>query len=260
MSTSIRLRLAGIAALAALLVDLPASAATTTTTTTAAPGASSSPWTVYHGDFLGSGDASSVTSVNLTSPAWTSPALDGQLYGEPLVSGGRVYVATENDTVYALSASTGAVAWSTHVGSPVPSSALPCGDISPTVGITGTPVIDPARSEVFVVADELVNQAPAHELIGLDLSTGKVDLTQDVDPPGSTPSALLQRTGLTLDAQRVVFAYGGNFGDCSTYHGWVESVPAVRRCCQVFPGRLRRGREPGCHLDGRCRSRRRRRW
>jgi hypothetical protein len=39
------------------------------------------------------------------------------------------------------------------------------------------------------------------------------------------PTALLQRTGLALDNGRVVFAFGGNFGDCSTYHGYVESVP-----------------------------------
>jgi hypothetical protein len=48
---------------------------------------------------------------------------------------------------------------------------------------------------------------------------------QDVDPPGATPSALLQRTGLNLDAGRVVFGFGGNFGDCGRYHGWVVSVP-----------------------------------
>lgn len=216
-----------------MLAALPASAATTTTTTTA-PSAGTSSWTVYHGDPSGDGVAGSVASVSLTAPAWTSSALDGQLYGEPLVSSGRVYVATENDTVYALSASNGAVAWSTHVGTPVPASALPCGDISPTVGITGTPVIDPARSEVFVVAEELVNQAPAHELIGLDTATGKVELTQVVDPSGSTPSALLQRTGLTLDASRVVFGYGGNFGDCSTYHGWVESVPETGGAAEFF--------------------------
>jgi polyvinyl alcohol dehydrogenase (cytochrome) len=184
-----------------------------------------SSWTVYHGTLNGNGVAPAVSSVNLSTRAWTSPALDGQLYGEPLVSNGRIYVATENDTVYALSPSTGAVAWSTHLGTPVPSDALPCGDISPTVGITGTPVVDPARSEVFVVADELVDQRPAHELIGLDVITGKVELTRNVDPTGSTPAALLQRTGLTLDANRVVFGFGGNFGDCSTYHGWVVSVP-----------------------------------
>ena len=35
------------------------------------------------------------------------PDLDGALYGEPLSSAGRVFVATENDTVYALSAGNG---------------------------------------------------------------------------------------------------------------------------------------------------------
>ena len=108
----------------------------TTSTTSPTPIPS---WSVYHGDLAGSGVAATVTSVDVSSPAWTSTGLDGQLYGEPLVSGGRVYVATENDTVYALSATTGAVLWSTHLGTPVPSGSLPCGDISPTVGITGTP-------------------------------------------------------------------------------------------------------------------------
>jgi outer membrane protein assembly factor BamB len=181
-------------------------------------------WPVYHGDAAGDGVATGVTSVDTGAPAWSSPALDGQLYGEPLVSGARVFVATENDTVYALSATTGAVAWSVHLGTPVSSGSLPCGNISPTVGVTGTPVIDAARGEIFVVADELVNGAPAHELVGLNTATGRKELTQDVDPPGSSPSALLQRTGLTLDEGRVVFGFGGNYGDCGSYHGWVVSV------------------------------------
>ncbi len=117
---------------------------------------------MYHHDPAGNGVASGVTTVDTATRAWTSPALDGQLYGEPLVVGGRVYVATENDTVYALSAITGAVVWSTHLGAPVPASSLPCGDIEPTVGITGTPVIDPSRGELFVVADELVGGRPSH--------------------------------------------------------------------------------------------------
>ena len=86
-------------------------------------------------------------------------------------------------------------------------------------------MIDEARSEVFVVADELVNGDPAHQLVGLDIATGRSELNQGVDPAGSTHAALLQRTGLTLDAGRVVFGYGGNYGDCSRYHGWVVSVP-----------------------------------
>ena len=72
---------------------------------------------------------------------WTSPSLDGQIYGEPLLYAGRVYVATENDTVYAMSAASGAVIWSAHLGTSVPVGSLPCSGISPSVGITGVPVI-----------------------------------------------------------------------------------------------------------------------
>jgi outer membrane protein assembly factor BamB len=183
-----------------------------------------SSWTVYHGDAAGSGVSNAASAVMTSSPAWTSPALDGRLYGEPLVFGRDVYVATEDDTVYALSASTGAVVWSTRVASPVPASALPCGDISPSVGITGTPVIDPSRSEIFVVADELVNGSPEHKLVGMSVTSGAIELTQDIDPPAADPAALLQRTGLTLDAGQVVFGMGGNFGDCATYRGRVVAV------------------------------------
>lgn len=194
-----------------------------------AAGPASSPgpgsWTVYHGDPAGQGVAEGASSVNTAARAWTSPALDGQLYGEPLAHGGFVYLATENDTVYALSAATGAVKWSTHVGTPVPAGSLPCGNISPTVGITGTPVIDPSRQEIFVVAGADNGGRPAHVLVGLSTASGKVELRQNVDPPGDDPAALLQRTGLALDAGQVVFAMGGNYGDCGRYHGQVVSVP-----------------------------------
>jgi polyvinyl alcohol dehydrogenase (cytochrome) len=48
-----------------------------------------------------------------------------------------------------------------------------------------------------------------------------------VDPPGAVPADLLQRTGLTLDAGRVVFGMGGNYGDCATYRGRVVAVPVT---------------------------------
>jgi outer membrane protein assembly factor BamB len=180
---------------------------------------------VYHDDPVGDGVAPGAGAVDTNTRVWTSPTLDGQIYGEPLVYAGRVYVATENDTVYALSASTGAVAWSAHLGSPVPSSSLPCGDITPSAGITGTPVIDPSRGEIFVVADELTGGSPAHRLVGLSTSSGHVEMSQNVDPPGAEPADLLQRTGLTLDAGQVVFGMGGNDGDCATYRGRVVAVP-----------------------------------
>jgi len=207
-----------------VLVAAAAGAAEPTSAPTAQ--ADPAPWPVYHHDPLGRGQDGS--GIDLAAPRadWTSPALDGDLFGEPLVAGGDVYVATENDTVYALHAADGSVAWSTHLGTPVPAGSLPCGDIAPSVGITGTPVIDPARQEIFVVADEEVNGSPAHRLVGLDLSSGAVRTTVDVDPAAADPSTLLQRTGLALDAAGdVVFGYGGNYGDCGTYRGWVISVP-----------------------------------
>ena len=188
------------------------------------PAGGSSSWTVYHANPVGTGVAAPVVAVDTRTRAWTSPALDGQVFGEPLVYAGRVYVATQNDTVYALSAATGSVAWSRHLGRPVPAASLPCGDISPSVGITGTPVIDRSRGEIFVVADEWDGSRPAHRLVGLSTGTGTVEMTQDVDPPGADPAALLQRTGLTLDSGQVVFGLGGNFGDCASYRGRVVAV------------------------------------
>ena len=224
----------GLLALASLAWALGAVHATAGTRASQPPAASSS-WTVYHRDADGSGVAAgSAAAVNTMTRAWTSPVLDGELYGEPLVSSGRVYVATEDDTVYELSAATGAVVWSAHLGRPVPSADLPCGDITPTVGITGTPVIDQSRDEIFVVADELVNGKPAHMLAGLATASGKVEVTQDVDPPGADTAALLQRTGLTLDDGQVVFGLGGNDGDCAAYKGRLIAVPETGGTPRMF--------------------------
>lgn len=203
-------------------------------TSQAAAAGSATTWTVYHGDAAGSGVSTSIKSVQTATRAWTSGKLVGQLYGEPLDFGGHVFVATEDDRVYALSSVNGRVVWSRRLAAPVPASALPCGDISPTVGITGTPVIDASRHEIFVVADEWVHGRPAHVLVGLDTTSGAVRMTRDVDPPGATPAALLQRTGLTLDAGRVVFGMGGNSGDCGPYRGRVVSVAETGGKPSVF--------------------------
>ncbi len=208
--------MAGAAVLALATGSTPAPAATRTIRPTN--------WTVYHHDPEGHGVAPAI-DLSSAHQVWVSPQLDGELYGEPLIDGATVVVATENDTVYALNAATGKVRWSTHVGTPVASSTLPCGDITPTLGITSTPVIDPIRGEVFVVGDVAGPNAPEHILFGLRLSSGKVVLRQDVDPPGINTAAALQRVALTLDAGRVLFGYGGNDGDCSRYHGWIVSVP-----------------------------------
>jgi outer membrane protein assembly factor BamB len=225
-------RSAGLLALAAATWLAPASCAGIAAASSRP--ADTSSWTVYHHDAAGTGVAVAVTGVDTTTRAWTSHALDGQIYGEPLVSSGRVYVATENDTVYALSSATGVVIWPRHLGRPVPARSLPCGDIAPTVGITGTPVIDQARGEIFVVADELVHGHPAHLLVGLSTATGRIEMTRDVDPPGADTAALLQRTGLTLDAGQVLFGFGGNYGDCASYRGRLVAVSEKGGTPNVF--------------------------
>ena len=146
--------------------------------------------------------------------------MDGAVYAEPLVVGDHVLVATEGDSLYALDAHTGKVQWRTNVGKPVPLSDLPCGNIDP-LGITGTPVYDPATGLVFAVAEV---SGPAHVLLGIDAGTGQVRVRRLADPAGMEPRAQQQRAALALSGGRVYIAYGGLFGDCGNYHGWVVAV------------------------------------
>jgi outer membrane protein assembly factor BamB len=192
-------------------------------------------WTTYHGTAEATGLATR-TKLRPSRRAWNSPVLDGQLYGEPLVADGRVVAATENDTVYVMAARTGRILWSRHLGKPVPAGDLPCGDIAPVVGITGTPVIDVKRHEIFVDADTLISGPAAsrgveasHRLFGLNLFTGKVELDEQAMPnAGEDQLAQLQRPGLSLDHGFVVIAYGQNTGDCpgpnGPAHGYVVSI------------------------------------
>ena len=194
----------------------------------AAPAGAAVPaWTTYDHDGLRTAiDPDSVSPV-APVPAWSAAAaLDGQVFAQPLVYGSRVYVATENDTIYALDAATGAVVWRRSVGTPVPAADLPCGDIMPTVGITSTPAIDALGGRIYAVLDNFDGTAVQHRLVALNLATGDpvAGFPVVVDPPGADPKALLQRASLALDGGRVIIPYGGNAGDCSVYHGWLVSV------------------------------------
>ncbi len=189
--------------------------------------AAASDWTTFDHDPLRTGVDGSGNSFSPAGPAWTSPVFDGQLYGQPLLFAGRVFAATENDSVYALAADNGSVLWSDHLGTPLDPSTVPglCGDIRPTVGITSTPVIDTGRGELFVVAAMAVPGGAQHHLIGIDAYSGAVVLDEVVDPVGSNQAFLLQRASLALTQGRVVIGFGGNAGDCEPYNGWVVSAP-----------------------------------
>jgi outer membrane protein assembly factor BamB len=184
-------------------------------------------WTTYDHDGLRTAIDPDSRSPVTPTPAWVAAAqLDGPVYAQPLVYGSFVYVATENDTIYALDAATGAVVWQRSIGTAVPAGALPCGDIQPAVGITSTPTIDPADGRIYAVADTLSGSTVQHQLVALDLATGALvaGFPVAVDPPGADPTALLQRASLALDGGRVIIPYGGNAGDCGVYHGWLVSA------------------------------------
>jgi hypothetical protein len=184
-------------------------------------------WTTYHRDPARSGNDPDASNPITPTLAWQSPGLGAPIWGQPLVLGSRMYVGTVGDKIYALDASSGKVLWEKSAGVAVPSSELPCGDITPTVGIVGTPVIDPSTQVIYAVADtwNASTKEAHHVLKGYSLSAGAEVLSTPVDPPGSDPKALLQRTALNLDAGRVVFGLGGNDGDCSDYRGTVVAAP-----------------------------------
>jgi outer membrane protein assembly factor BamB len=197
---------------------------TTATTAPATGGAqpTAAAWPTYHRDATRTGFELTGPTPNALRTAWESPGLDGAIYAEPLFVGNQVFVATEGDTVYALDATTGQVQWQTNLGAPVPRSELPCGNIDPT-GITSTLVVDPARGLLYVVPFVM----PArHDLVALDLASGAERFRRPIDPPGRDPKVEQQRSALALAGDQVLVAYGGLFGDCGNYKGFVIGAPA----------------------------------
>jgi outer membrane protein assembly factor BamB len=175
-------------------------------------------WPTYHANLAR-------TAVDTTSPkmsnfhrTWTRQ-FDGQVYAEPLAVANRVYVATETNTVYALNAANGHIAWKRHLGTPVQGSTLPCGNIEPVTGITGTPAI--SKGTLYAVA---FLDGYRHVLFALDLKKGKVEKRRQVDAPGSDPRVHQERSALSVANGRVYVMFGGLTGDCGPYRGRVTSV------------------------------------
>jgi outer membrane protein assembly factor BamB len=158
--------------------------------------------------------------------AWNA-ALDATVYGQPVVYDGRVFAATENNTVYALDAHDGHALWKRHLGPPMTNvnAQVGCGNVDP-LGILSTPAIDPARNTIYVVATIQGTFGHIHhQLVGLDTLTGIPLESANADPGGIQNSLYIQqRTGLAVANGRVYIGYGGYAGDCGPYHGWLVSL------------------------------------
>jgi outer membrane protein assembly factor BamB len=167
---------------------------------------------------------------------------------------GAFYVATESNTVYAISEATGALLWSRTLGTPVQSGGTPCGNIFP-LGVTGTPAIDLASRTL--VLDAAVGNAmgvlQTHMAFGLSIDDGttkwSLDLSTVKDPAMNpfTPGVENQRGAVLITDTVAYFVYGSFFGDCGSFRGWVIGVPLTGNAASV---RAFRTQAPGGGIWG----------
>jgi hypothetical protein len=164
--------------------------------------------------------------------------VSGHLYAQPLYwrapgsNAAMLIAATQDDVIEAFDAKTGKQLWRRSVGRPVSSYSLPCGNINP-LGITGTPVIDSAGQAVYFDAAVERADGPRHEVFGLSLKDGTVLQGWPVDVAAALaktrrhfdPRTQNQRAALTLLDGTLYVAFGGHFGDCGDYHGWIVGLP-----------------------------------
>jgi hypothetical protein len=161
--------------------------------------------------------------------------LNGHLYAQPLFwrgdgGAGMLIAATESNEVTALDAASGRQLWSRSLGQPVGRGALGCGNINP-LGVTGTPVIDPATQAVYLNA-AVGGDRVRHLVFALSLKDGAplpgwpVDVAQALKQQGQSFNARDQneRGALTILNGRLYVPFGGHFGDCGDYHGWVLGI------------------------------------
>ncbi len=190
--------------------------------------------------------------------------VDGYIYAEPLIlpnvsipgkgTHNVAYVVTEHDTVYAFDADSNAGAnsvplWTNSFLSPgvttMPSGDTGSSDITPEVGITSTPVIDPVAGTIYVeVKTKESGAVDVHRLHALDVTTGLERSNSPViiaatNYPGTgsggsdtdgthvlwNPQKELNRPALTLLNGVIYIAYASH-GDNTPYHGWLFGYDA----------------------------------
>ncbi|HET6328456.1 MAG TPA: fibronectin type III domain-containing protein [Planctomycetaceae bacterium] len=166
-----------------------------------------------------------------------------------------VYVATQHNSLYAIDSNTGVILWQDALLTPehggtvtsVPNSAVGSGDITPEIGITATPAIDPTTNTIFVEnkSQEVASDGThfEHHLYAINIASGAI--TNEVliaDSIGDTvvsgPSVKgngsgnksgvvkfdalrqLDRPAVTLVNANVYLSYASH-GDNGPYHGWI---------------------------------------
>ena len=220
--------------------------------------------TTYHNDLARTGQnlsETNLTPANVKSSSFgklfTQP-VDGYVYGQPLylpavtIPGkgvhNVVFVVTEHDSIYAFDAdsnqgSNSAPLWQVSFINPaagvttVPNSDIGSTDIVPEIGITATPVIDPATGTIYIVAKTKETIGPSlnyvHRLHALDVTTGLEQSNSPVVIQATVPGNANSGTTVTFNSLRqlgrpglalfngIVYLSFGSHGDNGTYQGWV---------------------------------------
>jgi hypothetical protein len=215
----------------------------------------------YHNDIGRTGqnlNETILTPANVNSTTFGKVGfftVDGKVDAQPLfveslaIAGGThnvLIVATENDSVSALDADSGAQLWkvSTLGPSETPSDDRGCGQITTEIGITSTPVIDRTRGAhgtIYLVAmSKDVNGGYHQRVHALDLATGAELLGGPTEVaasyPGNgansfngsvqfAPATYAERAGL-LQLGGTIYTTWTSHCDAGAYTGWVMSYSA----------------------------------
>jgi malectin (di-glucose binding ER protein)/chitobiase/beta-hexosaminidase-like protein len=225
--------------------------------------------TTYHNDNYRSGQNVNeviLTPSNVNQNSFGklfSQSVDGAIYTQPLYlpninipgkgTHNVVFVATEHDSVFAFDADSNGGAnalplWQVSFINPaagvttVPSSDVLCTDISPEIGITGTPVIDSSTGTLYVVAKTLENSAYVQRLHALDVTSGAekfggpVVISGNVAGTGTgsvngsisfEPQWQNQRLSLLLQNGLVYIGWGSHCSEGNgPFHGWIMAYAA----------------------------------
>jgi hypothetical protein len=220
----------------------------------------------YHNDLARDGANTleyALTHANVTTATFGklfSCSVDGAIYAQPLwvanlsiagVVHNVVFVATEHDSLYAFDADTSPcqLLWQVSLidaghGAGTGETTVPSassgnlvgqgfGDVSPEIGITGTPVIDPANGILYVVAKSVDSTKTIfyQRLHALDLASGSeragspVSIAASYQADNGTAVNFStrqqnQRTALTLTGGSVYMGWGSH-EDKSPWYGWI---------------------------------------
>ena len=163
--------------------------------------------------------------------------VSGHVYAQPLYwrevgsPSGMLLLATEDNVVYAIDALSGRELWRSALGRPISRSSLSCGNINP-LGITGTPVIDPSSQTIYLASAVQNETGPHHLVFGLSLTDGAILKGWPIDVGEALAKQHVdfvsrdqnQRGALTILDGMIYVPFGGHYGDCGQYRGFVVGI------------------------------------